>query len=175
MRSRPSRGTLGTVRPDSAFVADRDASLAGSGRPSWLALWARPEYVGAARRFAATAVSGLPFDPYEISLVTSDLVTNAILTAAACLPGWPEETDPIGVQLQVTHRYVHLAVTDSDNRSAGWEGLLAAGGRGMAVVDRYAAARWVTRGAYGKTVHVVIPASGVELTTAELIAVGVPA
>lgn len=131
-----------------------------------------------AREFAVTAVSGHPFDTYEISLVTSDLVTNAILTAAACLPGWPDEAYPIGFEILTTARYVHLAVTDSDARPvclADQGVLLAAGGRGMTVVDAYATARWVTYAEHGKTVHVVIPAAGVELAQAELAALGMSA
>lgn len=163
-----------TVEP---FVVDRATSPAVTGR-RLLALWARPEYAAVAREFATNAVAGHPFDPYEISLVTSDLVTNAILTAAACVPRWPDETYSIGVQIAITARYVHLAVTDSDDGTvsvAGQGVLLDGGGYGMTVVDRYATARWVTYAEHGRTVHAVVPAAGVELTPAELAALGVPA
>lgn len=165
------------MTPDPAVVADRATSPTASVRPSWLALRARPECAAKARRFAATAVFGYPFDAYEISLVTSELVTNAILTAAS-LRQWPDDTYPIGVEILATARYVHLAVTDPDHRpihGADRGGLLAEGGRGMAIVDQHATARWVTYAEHDKTVHVVIPAVGVELTPAELAAIGVPA
>jgi anti-sigma regulatory factor (Ser/Thr protein kinase) len=122
-------------------------------------------------------VFGYPFDTYEISLVTSELVTNAILTAAS-LRQWPDDTYPIGVEILATERYVHLAVTDPDHRpipAADRGGLLAEGGRGVAIVDQHATGRWVTYAEHGKTVHVVIPASGVELTPGELAAIGAPA
>ncbi|MEV5705643.1 ATP-binding protein [Actinoallomurus sp. NPDC052274] len=160
-----------TVIPDHA-----DPPIAAS-RPSWLALRARPEYASKARAFASTAVFGYPFDAYEIALIVSALVTNAI-RAAMALRTWPDDSYPIGVELLATTRYVHLAVTDPDHRpmpAPDQGGLLAEHGRGLTIVDQHAADRWVTYAKHGKTVHVVIPAEGVTLTAAELTARHAPA
>ncbi|MCO5968823.1 ATP-binding protein [Actinoallomurus soli] len=155
------------MTPDPA-VADRVGPR--SRRPAWLALHARPAEAARARSFASAEVFGLPFDPYEIGLVTSEIVTNAIRAALALRP-WPDDLWPIGVQMTTTHRYVYLAVTDPDGRRMAAPddgGLLAEHGRGLSIVDHLAAARWVTYAEHGKTVHVVITASEVTLTPTEL-------
>ncbi|MCO6006020.1 ATP-binding protein [Actinoallomurus purpureus] len=129
-------------------------------------------HVAKARSFASTAVFGYPFDAYEVALIVSELVTNAIRTATA-LRTWPDDTYPIGIELLATTRYVHLAVTDPDHRpmpAPDQGGLLAEHGRGLTIVDQHAADRWVTYAEHGKTVHVVIPSPGITLTTAELAA-----
>jgi hypothetical protein len=84
---------------------------------------------------------------------------------------------PIGVEMLATERYVHLAVTDPDHRpmpASDKGGQLAEHGRGMSIVDHLAVARWVTYAEHAKTVHVVIGASDVTLTVAELAQIGVP-
>ncbi|GAA4609093.1 hypothetical protein GCM10023195_36320 [Actinoallomurus liliacearum] len=139
-------------------------------RPSWLALRARPECVAKARSFASTAVFGHPFDAYEIGLIASEIVTNAI-RAACALRTWPDDLWPIGVEMTVTARWAHLAVTDPDHRpmpGSDEGGQLAENGRGLSIVDHLATSRWVTYVERGKTVHVVVAAPGIELTTAEL-------
>lgn len=161
------------MAPDPAAIA------APSGLPpssSWLALRARPEYAGKARRFASTAVFGYPHDSYEIGLITSELVTNAI-AATAALRSWPEDVHPIRVAIKVTGRYVHLAVTDPDHRPIPGRdqgGQLVEHGRGLTIVDQGAAARWVTYAEHGKTVHVVIVAPEVTLTAEEVTQIGAP-
>lgn len=138
---------------------------------------ALPEYARKAREFARTAVFGFPHDPYDIALITSEVVTNAIV-ATAKLRDWPHDLYPIGVALAVTDRYVHLAVTDPDHRplpASDEGGQLAERGRGLGIVDQGAIARWVTYTEHGKTVHVVVAALDVTLTAAELEQIGVPA
>jgi anti-sigma regulatory factor (Ser/Thr protein kinase) len=129
-----------------------------------------PECVARARSFASTAVFGYPFDAYEIGLVASEIATNAI-RAAGALRTWPDDLWPIGMEMTVTARWTHLAVTDPDHRpmpASNEGGQLAENGRGLSIVDHLAAARWVSYVERGKTVHVVITAPGVELTAAEL-------
>jgi anti-sigma regulatory factor (Ser/Thr protein kinase) len=158
------------VTPDQAAATDRPTSPIGAGRPTWFALRARPDQVRKAREFASAAVFGYPFDAYEISLIVSEVVTNAVRTAAS-LREWPDDTYPIGVEMLATSRYVHIAVTDPDHRpipAPDEGGLLAKGGRGLVIVDQHAVDRWVKYAEHGKTVHVVIPAREVELTAAEL-------
>ncbi|MCO5996527.1 ATP-binding protein [Actinoallomurus rhizosphaericola] len=84
---------------------------------------------------------------------------------------------PIRVSIKVTGRYVHLAVTDPDHRPiAGRDqgGQLVEHGRGLAIVDQGAVARWVTYAEHGKTVHVIIVAPGVTLTAEEIAQIGAP-
>ncbi|MEV5750039.1 ATP-binding protein [Actinoallomurus sp. NPDC052308] len=156
------------MTPDPA-VADRPPSRTAA-EPGFLPLQARPEVVRQARRFAAEAVSGHPYDPYDVALLASELATNAVRAATALHP-WPDDIWPIGVEVTVTDRYVHLAVSDPDPeplsaRQMG--GLLAENGRGLVIIDQHALAWWPTYTEHGKTVHVIVPASGVILTAAEL-------
>jgi DNA mismatch repair ATPase MutL len=75
-------------------------------------------------------------------------------------------------------RFAHLAVTDPDHRpmpAPDQGGLLAEHGRGLTIVDQHAADRWVTYAEHSKTVHVIIPASDITLTGAELAARRTPA
>lgn len=142
-------------------------------RPSWRALRARPESVRQAREFASTAVFGLAYDPYEVALVASEVVTNAV-RAACALRAWPDDTWPIGVEMTATARYAHLVVTDPDHRPLGGvdeSGPIAERGRGLTIVDRLAAARWVAYFEHRKAVHVVLAASDVTLTIDELAAI----
>lgn len=68
-------------------------------------------------------------------------------------------------------RYAHIQVTDPDR------GPIAStmtgrrpgeGGWGLGIVDGLSAARWTTYGDDAKTVHVIVPAPGIEPTSAEL-------
>jgi hypothetical protein len=123
--------------------------------------------------FVGAAVFGLPYAVDEIELIASEVVTNAI-TAVRTLGALPPDTWPIGVDMTATDRYVHLAVSDIDHRpiaarDAG--GLLAEHGRGLSIIDHLAVARWIVYAEHGKTVHVVVAASGVTLTPAELLAI----
>ncbi|WP_460333848.1 ATP-binding protein [Actinoallomurus acanthiterrae] len=149
-----------------AVLADRLLSLPSARFP----VRALPEYAGRAREFAKNTVTGFPHDPYEVALITSEIVTNAICATAA-LRNWPDDVFPIDLNVIVTDRYVHLAVTDPVTepmpaREQG--GLLANNGRGLLIVDQHALDRWVTYAEDSKTVHVIVPAPEVALTPAEL-------
>ncbi|MEV5710564.1 ATP-binding protein [Actinoallomurus sp. NPDC052274] len=139
--------------------------------PVRLSLHVRRDAVRQARRFVADAVAGHPYDSYEVALLASELTTNAIRAAEAMHPSCPEDIRPISVELTVTDRYAHLAVSDPGTEPLPAQqhgGLLAERGRGLAIVDQHAAARWVTCTDHGKTVHALITAPGVILTAAEL-------
>ncbi|MEV5711447.1 ATP-binding protein [Actinoallomurus sp. NPDC052274] len=141
-----------------------------SRRPSFLALRDRPDAIHRARAFVGAAIFGLPYAADEVELIAVELITNALRHAVRKLP-IAEDLWPIGVQMTTTTRYLHLAVTDPDHRPmyAGHEGgLETEHGRGLRIVDHLVAARWVTHAAHGKTVHVVVAASGVQLTPTEL-------
>ncbi|WP_433181661.1 ATP-binding protein [Actinoallomurus sp. CA-150999] len=157
---------------DPAVIADRPPSPPSS----WLVLRALPEYAARARAFARSEVDGSPHDPYEVALLVSEIVTNAIVATAA-MRAWPYDVYPIGMNLVVTDRYMHLAVTDPDHRplpASDEGGQLAEHGRGLHIVDEGAVARWTVYFEHGKTVHVVIAAPDVVLTAAELEQIGVP-
>jgi anti-sigma regulatory factor (Ser/Thr protein kinase) len=158
------------VTPDPAVIKDRPSSSVAS-VPALLSVHVRRDAVRDARRFAADAVTGYPYDPYEMALLASELTTNAVRAAEALHPTWPDDIRPIGVQVTVTERYAHLAVSDPCTEPLPVPqhgGLLAERGRGLAIVDQHAAARWVTYGDRCKTVHALVAAPGVILTATEL-------
>ncbi|WP_433178841.1 ATP-binding protein [Actinoallomurus sp. CA-150999] len=161
------------MTPDNAALADHTSMPT---ERAFLPLHAWPEVVRHARRFVAAAVVGFPYDPYDIALIASELTTNAVRTAMA-MRTWPDDMFPIGVEVTVTERYAHVAVTDPNPGpmpASARGGLLAQGGRGLVIVDQHALARWATYADDGKTVHVVVMASGVLLTDDELKRIGVP-
>ncbi|MCO6007236.1 ATP-binding protein [Actinoallomurus purpureus] len=173
------------MTPD-PVVVDRAASptvlwpaIAGPYRPSWIALRAEPESVARARCFAGDVVSGHTLDvdhAYLIRLVVSELATNAV-NAARALRDWPYDALPLRLDVAACNRWTFLAVTDPDHRplpASDKGGQLADHGRGLAIVDHVAAARWVTYAEHGKTVHVIVAAPDAELTAAELQQIGVP-
>ncbi|MCO5995889.1 ATP-binding protein [Actinoallomurus rhizosphaericola] len=158
------------MTPDPAVIADR-STYPPEPASTVLSLQVRRDAVRDARRLAADAVAGRPYDSYEIALLASELTTNAVRAAEAMHPTWPDDIRPIGIRLTVTDRYAHLAVSDPDTEplpAPQHGGLLAERGRGLTIVDQHAAARWVTYGDHGKTVHALIAAPGVILTAAEL-------
>ncbi|MEV5709244.1 ATP-binding protein [Actinoallomurus sp. NPDC052274] len=158
------------MTPDPAVIADRSPYPPEPASAS-VSLHVRRDAVRDARRFVAAAVAGHPYDAYEIALLASELTTNAVRAAEAMHPTWPDDIRPIGVTLTITTRYAHLAVSDPDAEPLPAQqhgGLLAERGRGLTIVDQHAAARWVTYTDHGKTVHALIAAPGVILTTAEL-------
>ncbi|MCO5986637.1 ATP-binding protein [Actinoallomurus spadix] len=139
-------------------------------RRSFLALRDRPGVIHRLRAFAGAAVTGLPYAVDEIELIAVELVTNALRHAARKLT-LTEDLWPIGVEMTADHRYVHLAVSDPDPQpmpAGDTGGLLAEHGRGLAIVDDLAVARWATYTRHGKTVHVIVAGSGVTLTPGEL-------
>jgi anti-sigma regulatory factor (Ser/Thr protein kinase) len=164
------------VPSDPAVLADRPASPT---EPAsiFLPLHARPDAVRQGRRFAAAAVAGhSAYDPYNIALITSEVVTNAIVHGSGQRE-WPDDMWPVSVEMTVTARYVHLAVTDPDPRPLHIPGvgdLTALSGRGLGIVCEHAGAVWPTYTEHGKTVHVIVEATGVRLTAKELKQIGVP-
>ncbi|MEV0403292.1 ATP-binding protein [Actinoallomurus sp. NPDC050550] len=173
------------MTPDPAAIAGRTESpietrvrsaTTRTYRPSWVALRARPEYAAKAREFAVASVFGLSFDAYEVGLVTSEIVTNAIVATAA-LGGWPDDAWPLRLEVAACDRWVRIAVTDPDHRplpASNAGGQLIENGRGLSIVDQLVTVRWVTYAERAKTVHVVLAAPGVTLTTVELRELGAP-
>ncbi|WP_433190931.1 ATP-binding protein [Actinoallomurus sp. CA-150999] len=138
-------------------------------RPSWIALNVSRASVAKARRFAADVIADHVTDPGhadDIVLVVSELVTNA-RRAAAEVRRWEPHDLPLRLGILATDRHVHLYVTDPDPRPFS-ANPAPANGWGLGIVDTYAAARWITYTQIDKTVHALIPAPGVTVTTAEL-------
>ena len=142
--------------------------------PPAISLDVDPASVAIARRFARDVVSGHPVDAYTVSLVASELVTNAMRAAARV--GRADAT--ITLSLAVTDQWTHLRVSDPSPMPP-TPHVAADGdesGRGMTVVAACTAVPvWTTRQAEGKTVHAVVAAPGVTLRARELAAIGVPA
>lgn len=150
---------------------------------SWIALRLHDASVAVARRFAEDVLSGHVRDGdhvHTVLLLVSEVVTNGLRAARALAgeglaPPWREHDRPVRLGLAVTDRYVHLRVTDPDRRpitpetapnpdpDSGW---------GLGIVDALSSARWVTYEAEGKTVHVLIPAPGVEPVTGDPVPAG---
>lgn len=161
---------------DPAVITDRPSPTEPAS--IFLPLHARPDAVRQGRRFAAAAVAGHPaYDPYDIALIASEVVTNALIHGSGQRE-WPDDLWPVSVEVTVTARYVHLAVTDPDPRPLHIPGvgdLTALSGRGLGIVREHARAVWPTYTEHGKTVHVVVAAPDVTLTAAELEQIGAPA
>ena len=128
---------------------------AAADRPSWIALRAHPASAAIARRFAGDVTAGHPFDPYDVALVTSELVTNAIRHARPCGDEWP-----IRLEIAVHDGHAHISVTDPDPTPIRPGRCSGDGGRGLALVDAHATDRTVTYRPDGKTVTVRLPACG---------------
>ncbi|GAA4626565.1 hypothetical protein GCM10023196_035320 [Actinoallomurus vinaceus] len=164
------------MTPDPAVLTDRPASPTEPA-PIFLPLHARPDAVRQARQHAAKAVAGhSAHDPYDIALITSEVVTNAIVHGSGQRE-WTDDLWPVSVEVTVTARYVHLAVTDPDPRPLHIPAvgdLTALSGRGLGIVCEHARDVWPTYTEHGKTVHVLVVAPGVTLTKRELHEIGVP-
>ena len=139
--------------------------------PSWRRVAVATDAVSAARRFTAAQLDQC--DPESVdaaTLVTSELVTNAVQYALTH-DAPPKKVEP-GIWLGVLNgdRYIHLRVRDPfpqlpEARVAAETDL---NGRGLAIVEMLAAVSWVDAGRYDKTVHAVITKPGVVLTKGEI-------
>ncbi|GAB3970502.1 hypothetical protein GCM10029978_043920 [Actinoallomurus acanthiterrae] len=125
--------------------------------------------VAIGRRFAHDVVSERADDDhtYAITLLVSELLTNA-LRAAAAVEQWETHDRPVKLGVLCTERWVRLSVTDPDpnpiDPSAEPEN-----GYGLGIVNALAALPlWTTYGTDSKTVHVAIAAPGITLTASEL-------
>ncbi|GAA4605685.1 hypothetical protein GCM10023195_19930 [Actinoallomurus liliacearum] len=98
--------------------------------------------------------------------------TNALRAARklvedGLIAAWTYPDRPVRIGVLATARWMRRSITDPDPRpidpcavpNNGW---------GLGIVDALSAVRWTTYETDGKTMHVLIPAPGVELTPAEL-------
>ena len=139
--------------------------------PSWLRVATAADAVSDARRFTAAQLARCDPDLVDAAtLVTSELVTNAVQYALSH-DAPPKKVAP-GIWLGVLHcdRYVHLRVRDPFPQPP--KPRVAAetdvNGRGLAIVEMLTAVSWVDPGRYDKTVHAVIAGPGVVLTKDEI-------
>lgn len=142
------------------------------GRPDWLSLHVQDVSVPIARRFAEGIAAEHGADRCTIGLVTNELVTNALRAARklaedGMVPPWTYPDRPVRIGVLAAPRWMRLSITDPDPRPID-PCVVPNNGWGLGIVDTLSAARWTTYETDGKTVHVVIPAPGVELTPAEL-------
>ncbi|GAB3960421.1 hypothetical protein GCM10029978_009640 [Actinoallomurus acanthiterrae] len=157
---------------DPTAPADATAPAGPLGRPDWLALHVHDASAPIARRFAEAVAVEHGADRDAIGLVTSELVTNALRAARrlvddGLVPAWTHPERPVRIGVLATARWMRLSVTDPDPRPIDPQAV-PNNGWGLGIIDTLSAARWTTYDAGGKTVHVVVPSPGVELTAAEL-------
>jgi serine phosphatase RsbU (regulator of sigma subunit)/anti-sigma regulatory factor (Ser/Thr protein kinase) len=147
---RPDDVCVLVVRRDPAGGADGDE---GTRVDAGMTLGAEPTSGAAARRFVERTLTGVPADPERfdtVVLLASELVTNAVLHAAA----------PSEVRVRVRHGRVRLEVHDPSPHLPGPRSRdsNAATGRGILLVEALADAWGVERGDgvtdLGKTVWV---------------------
>lgn len=144
-------------------------AIPGRPEPSWLALRLDAASVAIGRRFARDAVSERRDDEhtYTITLLVSELLTNA-LRAAAAVGRWETYDRPVKLGVLSTERWVRLSVTDPDPNPIDPHAR-PQNGYGLGIVNSLAALPfWVTYAADGKTVHVAVAAPGITLTPVEL-------
>ena len=130
-------------------------------QPKPLHLAAVPSEVRNARRYAEQVLEDFGLDEdraYEISLVVSELVTNAVRAVADYGMAATPDATPVVVLLEWRRHWTHIFVTDPipymSERPQ--KEPLAKSGRGLDIVDTYAV-RWTEYcGASGKTTHAVI-------------------
>lgn len=142
--------------------------------PGWR-LPADPEYVRVARDYALVTLArrGIADVADDVRLVVSEIVTNAMRAAQryARVRGaeWAAYERPVSVRVVCRPRWVHVIVTDPDPAKPEPEpaDLLAAGGRGLSIVESVAALMWFVTGDRGKACHAVVTRSGLELTAEE--------
>ncbi|GAA4620622.1 hypothetical protein GCM10023196_005320 [Actinoallomurus vinaceus] len=160
------------MTPDPAAAADVATPVGPLGRPDWLALHVHDASAPIARRFAEGIAIEHDADRDTIGLVTSELVTNALRAARrlvddGLVPAWTHLERPVRIGVLATTRWMRLSITDPDPRPIDPQAV-PNNGWGLGIVDVLSAARWTTYDAESKTVHVVVPAAGAELTAAEL-------
>jgi anti-sigma regulatory factor (Ser/Thr protein kinase) len=142
----------------------------GKDVPRWLSLPVAPESVRRGRRFAAEVLSAVaetdPGHVDDVVLVVSELVTNAIRAVTALGPALEA---PVRLGVAAGPRWTHLHAVDTapalpeETRP----GLLASSGRGIPIITRLAALVWIEQGDRDKTLHVVLPRTGISLTPRE--------
>ncbi|WP_231640767.1 ATP-binding protein [Nocardiopsis sp. NRRL B-16309] len=82
--------------------------MCGTPTKSGLVLGSDLRQVGAARRWAAGATRSVPSLSRPVALVTSELVTNALVHSASGLPGGT-------VRVELEHKPLHLVLSVTDN------------------------------------------------------------
>lgn len=149
------------------------AGLAAPIRTQPLFLAVAPSEVKKARQYGGQVLAGSGLDDdhsYEIILVVSELVTNSVRAATDYgIVTKPDDT-PIVVRVEFRRRWTHIYVTDPVPYMSEQPEMepLAKSGRGLDIVDTYAA-RWPEyHGSSGKTMHAVVSHPGERLLPVEM-------
>jgi hypothetical protein len=101
----------------------------------------------------------------DVVLVVSELITNAVREVAKLAPAC-DGARPVRLGVGVHDRWTHLYAVDTAPALPRevHRGPLAGSGRGIPIIRALAAMTWVEQAEHGKTIHVVISRTGVELT-----------
>ncbi|MFE3460599.1 ATP-binding protein [Nocardiopsis aegyptia] len=90
------------------MTADLPRRMCGTRTTSGLVIGADLHQVAAARRWAANATRATPRLSRPVALVTSELVTNALVHTASGLPGGT-------VRVELEHKPLHLVLSVTDD------------------------------------------------------------
>ena len=149
-----------------------------------------PTEVRVARQYALATLFGAGVEDSDhadsVELVVSELVTNAITRtleyAAERGQSFRPDECPVALRVEVRSHWTHLLVTDPDPQTIPVDAddapvapgidafadaeALPENGRGLHIT-RTISLTWTVQGDHGKTVHAVVPRSGVTLTKDE--------
>jgi anti-sigma regulatory factor (Ser/Thr protein kinase) len=131
---------------------------------SWLRLSPDPQLVRQARDHVLEVLAehGVDGIAEDVRLIVSELVTNAMRAAqryaAARNTAWAPYDRPVSLRVICRPSWVHLIVIDPDPAvpESVQADLLDESGRGLSIVDSYAALRWWVKGDHGKACHIVV-------------------
>jgi hypothetical protein len=137
--------------------------------PRWRSLPATAESVAQARRFTEGTLARVAETDAghvdDVVLVVSELITNAVREVAKLNPV-QGDARPVHLGIAVHPRWTHLFAVDTVPAlpRETHRGPFAGSGRGIPIIKTLAAMVWVEQATQGKTIHVVMTRTGVELT-----------
>ncbi|GAA4509115.1 hypothetical protein GCM10023191_069850 [Actinoallomurus oryzae] len=137
--------------------------------PCWRSFPAAAESVAWARRFTESVLAEVADVDAEhvgdVVLVVSELITNAVREVAKLAPA-SDGARPVHLGVGVHDRWTHLYAVDTAPAmpKEAHRGPLAGSGRGIPIIKALAAMTWVEQAEHGKTIHVLMTRTGVELT-----------
>ena len=135
----------------------------------WESFPAVPESVSRARRFAKSALAEVAETDADhvddVVLVVSELITNAVREVAK-LDSTQGDARQVRLGIDVDPQWTRLYAVDSAPAlpKEAHRGPLAGSGRGIPIIKTLATMTWVETADQGKTIHVVMTRTGVELT-----------
>jgi anti-sigma regulatory factor (Ser/Thr protein kinase) len=145
----------------------------------WLRLPPDPVLVREARNFATAVMDEAGVQEKtlvgDVRLLTSEAVTNAMRAAERYATNrgrsWRPYEFPVALRVVCRPLWVHVLVIDPDPeepKRQQRDPLDELGGRGLQIIEEFAALWWFRPGTYGKTLHMVVTRPGVDLTPGEI-------